>query len=111
MNFALIKCYLTGTILVSINAMIDTLNQCKKKKKQKKADKDYAHIIFRHTLEVMVTKLNNMNPEITAVNIFVIYFARFNLHIEICLYIITVSDHMYLYVYNFQHAVKFHVKK
>lgn len=82
-----------------------------KKKTKKKQIKTMHTLFFRHTLEVMVTKLNNMNPEITAVNIFVIYFARFNLHIEICLYIITVSDHMYLYVYNFQHAVKFHVKK
>ena len=65
----------------------------------------------RNPLEVIVTKLNNRNPEITAVNIFVLYFARLNLHIEICLYKIIVSDHMYLYVYNFQHAVKFHVKK
>lgn len=68
-------------------------------------------LFFRHTLEVIVTKLNNRNPEITTLNIFVIYFARLNLHIEICLYKIIVSDHMYLYVYNFQYAVKFHVKK
>ena len=72
---------------ISFNKCNDRYFELVQEKKNKtKQIKTIHTLFFRHTLEVMVTKLNNMNPEITAVNIFVIYFARFNLHRNMFIY-------------------------